>query len=123
MKKHIVFVARECSNCERLLQSIYQSPSAKQQISVVDISSLRQDVLAKLRVVPTMQTSDGVVLEGGAVFEFVIQHYQDDTELAGIGHDSNWMGSSLECSTFDEAGPGSADHIMPWGDFQDPGES
>jgi hypothetical protein len=119
MKKHIVFVARECSNCERLLQSIHQSPSAKKEISVVDISSLREDVLAKLRVVPTMQTSDGQVLEGGKAFDFVIQNYQDDTELTGIGHDTNWLGSSLECSTYDEGGAGSVDPIMPWGDFQD----
>jgi len=119
MRKHVVFVARECSNCERLLQSIYQSPSAKQEISVVDISSVREEVLAKLRVVPTMQTSDGQVLEGAKVFDFVIQHYQDDTELTGIGHDTHWMGSSLECSTFSENGMASVEDILPWGDFQD----
>jgi hypothetical protein len=119
MKKHIVFVAQECSNCDRLLQSIYQSPSARQEISVVDISSLRDDMLTKLRVVPTMQTKDGQVLEGGKVFDFVMQNYQDDTELVGVGWDTNWMGSTLECSTFDEqSSSGRVDQVHPWSDFQ-----
>lgn len=114
MSKHTAFIARECSNCERLVQSIRQSPSATQEIRIVDIANLPQHNLNRLNVVPTIQTADRQVLEGGKAFQFLMDNYQDDTELHGVGVVSNWTGSTLEATTLD----GGIDHIAPWGDFE-----
>lgn len=115
MRKHVAFVARECSNCERLVQSIMQSDKAKKEIRIVDIANLPPQNLNRLNVVPTIQTQDSRVLEGGKAFEFIMENYTDDTELIGVGVTSSWLGSTLEATNLDSNG---VEQISPWGHFE-----
>jgi hypothetical protein len=109
--QHTLFIARDCSNCERLIDSIKRSPSAIKAFRVIDIARLDQQTLSRLHVVPTIQTDENEVLEGSRAFEFVNENYHHDTPLEGVGMNSSWFGSSLECTDLNDGG---AHTIHPW---------
>jgi hypothetical protein len=111
MQQHTLFVARDCSNCQRLIDSIKQSPSAMKAFRVIDIAQLDSQTLSRLQVVPTIQTNQNEVLEGAQAFGFINENYQHDTPLEGVGMTSSWFGSSLECMDLHDGG---SHTIHPW---------
>ena len=80
MVKHRAYISHDCPSCRRFVESVRACRSAAKAIQIVDVSALNSAELARLEVVPTVQTSTGQVLTGAKAFDFLKQ-YDTDREL------------------------------------------
>lgn len=79
---HTLLYSDSCPNCLRFIDALRQTTAAA-QMSLVDVSTLANEQLARVQAVPALVLDNGQTLYGTKAFEWLRQ-FEGDVELEGF---------------------------------------